>query len=187
MTIIIKSENKGKSFFEKIKTGSGVDISLCLQCRRCSNGCPAAAFTGASPSEIIRKLQLGMSKEILDDDFIWVCASCETCFARCPMKINMAAVIDELRISAGDLKSKTPAGNMPMMNRFLLGTMRSFGRTYDLGAMILYKAGTFSYFRDAGKFPMILKKGKIALFPSSAGDKKSVKNIFKNIEKMRKQ
>lgn len=187
MTVIIKSGQGSKNLFEQVKTDSGVSIDLCLQCRRCSNGCPAAEFTGASPSEIIRKLQMGMVREILDDEFIWVCASCETCYSRCPMKINMAAVIDSLRIRARSEKSKLPSGNMPLINRLLLGTMKSFGRTYDLGAMVLYKAGTFSYFRDSGKFPMILRKGKIALLPTTTGDKKTVKNIFKNIENMRKQ
>jgi len=186
MTITIKSTIAERSLLEQVKADSGVNISLCLQCRRCSNGCPAAEFTGASPSEIIRKLQLGADKEILNDEFIWVCASCETCFARCPMKINMAGVVDSLRIRAAAEKAKTPSGNMPLINRLLLGTMKSFGRTYDLGAMVLYKAGTFSYFRDAGKFPMILMKGKIALLPTTGGDKKTVKHIFKNIEKMRK-
>lgn len=186
MTIVIKRDAAGRSLLEKVKADSGVNLNLCLQCRRCSNGCPAAGFTGASPSEIIRKLQLGADKEILNDEFIWVCASCETCFARCPMKINMAHVIDSLRITAEAEKSKTPSGNMPLINRLLLGTMKRFGRTYDLGAMVLYKAGTFSYFRDAGKFPMILRKGKIALLPASGGNKKTVKQIFKNIENMRK-
>lgn len=187
MTIIINKEKSEKSMLEKVKNDSGVNISLCLQCRRCSNGCPAAEFTGASPSEIIRKLQIGADKEILDDEFIWVCASCETCFARCPMKINMASVVDTLRMISEKEKAKTPSGNMPLINKLLLGTMKTFGRTYDLGAMVLYKAGSFSYFRDAGKFPMILKKGKIALLPNSGGDKKAVKQIFKNIENMRKQ
>lgn len=186
MTITIKSDASERSLLDQVSADSGVNINLCLQCRKCSNGCPAAAFTGASPSEIIRKLQLGADKEILNDEFIWVCASCETCFARCPMKINMAGVIDSLRIIASYEKAKTPPGNMPLINRLLLGTMKSFGRTYDLGAMVLYKAGTFSYFRDAGKFPMILRKGKIALLPTTHADRKAVKQIFKNIEKMRR-
>ena len=99
----------------------------------------------------------------------------------------MADVIDSLRIIAEAENGKTPSGNMPLINRLLLGTMKKFGRTYDLGAMVLYKAGTFSYFRDSAKFPMILRKGKIALLPNSGGDKKTVKQIFKNIENMRKQ
>ena len=33
----------------------------------------------------------------LKSDLVWMCVSCETCFARCPMKIDMAAIMDALR------------------------------------------------------------------------------------------
>jgi hypothetical protein len=55
-----------------------------------------------------------------------------------------------------------------------------FGRTYDLGMIAAYKIGTSSYFQDTDKFPMMLQKRKIALFPSFKADKKYVKRIFKN-------
>jgi len=181
MTITINRENTAERLSEQVKKDSGVNIDLCLQCRKCSNGCPAASFTGTSPSEIIRMLQFGASYEVLDQEFIWLCASCGTCYERCPMKISMADVIDSLRIIASAKKARIPSGNMPFMNRLLLSGMKKFGRTYDLGAMMMYKARTFS-FRDAGKFPMILKKGKIALFPAKGADSEMTGRIFRNTE-----
>jgi len=47
----------------------------------------------------------------------------------------------------------------------------------------MYKAGTFTWFRDTGKFPMILMKGKIALLPSKGADKAMVKQIFRKTAK----
>lgn len=186
MTITIKRGKKTESLLDRVRKDSGINPDLCLQCRKCTSGCPAAAFTGTSPSEIIRMLQLGAVDEILNHEFIWLCASCGTCHERCPMKISMADIVDSLRIIATAEKAKVPAGNMPLMNRLLLSGMRKFGRTYDLGAMVLYKAGTFS-FRDAGKFPMILKKGKIALFPAKGADSGLTERIFRNTENTRKQ
>ena len=185
MTITIKRERTAEKLIEQVKGDSGVNLNLCLQCRKCTGGCPAASYTGTSPSEIIRKLQLGASDELLDEEFIWLCASCGTCYERCPMKISMADVVDSLRIIAASKKAKSPRGNMPLMNRLLLSGMKTFGRTYDLGAMMLYKAGTFS-FKDTGKFPMILRKGKIALFPAKGADREIVKQIFRNTENTRK-
>lgn len=185
MTITIKKERTDEKLLEQVKQDSGVNLDLCLQCRKCSHGCPAATYTGTSPSEIIRMLQLGAGDEILDQEFIWLCASCGTCYERCPMKINMADVVDSLRIIASAKNAKVPAGNMPYMNSLLLSGMKKFGRTYDLGAMLQYKAGTFS-FRDALKFPMILKKGKIALLPAKGADVKLARRIFRNTENMRK-
>lgn len=181
MTIRITKEHAGAGILDLVEEISGVDVAVCLQCRRCTNGCPLSAHADSSPSEILKKLQMGAGKEILDNEMIWLCASCETCYARCPMGINSAAVMDALRRLAVDREADKPAGNMPLMNKILLATIRVFGRTYDLGAMMLYKVGTATYFKDTEKVPMILRKRKIALFPSPGADRKRVKHIFKKI------
>lgn len=185
MTIQIQNAETG--IIGRIKEMSGVDIRPCLQCKRCSNGCPVAQNSGYSPSEIIRGLQLGMRDDLLDSDMIWMCVSCAACYGRCPMNIDMPSVIDALRVIAEEKNRRRPEGNMPFMNRVLLGTIRTFGRTYDLGAMALYKMRTSSYLRDTGKFPMILAKRKIALLPPKGADKKTVKRIFKNLKSARKK
>ena len=61
--------------------------------------------------------------------------------------------------------------------------MRLFGRTYDLGMIAAYKIGTSNFMQDTERFPMMLKKRKIALFPSFKGNKKFIKQIFKVKEK----
>jgi len=187
MPIRIKKEAINKGIIERVKKISGIDINSCLQCKKCSNGCPVSGYTSSSPSEIIKKLQMGAGKELLDSEIIWTCVSCATCFSRCPMEINMAEVMDALRVMAAEAGAAKPAGDMPLMNKLLLGTIKTFGRTYDLGAMALYKAGTSSYMKDMDKVPMILKKGKMALLPPHGADKKIVKQIFNNLEKARKK
>ena len=57
-----------------------------------------------------------------------------------------------------------------------------FGRTYDLGMIAAYKIGTSSYMQDTDKFPMMLKKGKIALLPTLKADKASVKRVFNKVK-----
>jgi heterodisulfide reductase subunit C2 len=187
MPIKIKRAAAGRGIMEQVKVLSGIDISACLQCKKCTNGCPVAGFTSPSPSEIIKKLQLGAGEELLDSEIIWICASCATCFSRCPMEINLAEVMDALRVMAEARGAAKPAGNAPLMNKILLGTIKTFGRTYDLGAMTLYKAATASYGKDMDKVPTILKKGKIALLPPRGADRKTVKRIFNNLEKTRKK
>jgi heterodisulfide reductase subunit C2 len=187
MPIKIKKAAAGQGIIDQVKEISGIDINACLQCRKCTNGCPVAGFTDSSPSEIIKKLQMGAGEEILGSEIIWICASCATCFSRCPMEINMAEVMDALRVMAEARGAAKPEGNAPLMNKLLLGTIKRFGRTYDLGAMALYKAGTASYGKDMDKLPTILKKGKIALLPPHGADKKMVRRIFNNLEKTRKK
>ena len=178
MPIRIKKEKTDGGIKSIVEQASRVTIDICLQCKRCANGCPIAPHALCSPSEIIKKLQIGAGEELLENEFIWMCASCGTCFSRCPMKIDGSALIDALRVLAEQRNSPKPTGNMPLMNKILLGTIKYFGRTYDLGAMFLYKIGTASYFSDAAKIPVILKKRKIALFPPRGGDRKKVKRIF---------
>lgn len=178
MPLRITKEKTGKEIKNIVEDASGVTIDLCLQCRRCASGCPISAYTRSSPSEIIKQLQMCAGEELLDSEFIWMCASCGTCFSRCPMKIDSSALMDALKVLAEKRKAARPDGNMPLMNKILLGTIKYFGRTYDMGAMILYKIGTSSYLKDTDKIPVILKKGKIAILPPHGADRKKVKRIF---------
>jgi len=181
MPLRIKKEKTNRKIKSAVEDISGVTIDICLQCRRCANGCPVSAYTRSSPSEIIKQLQLGAGEELLDNEFIWLCVSCGTCFSRCPMKIDSAALMDALRVLAEESNAAQPEGDMPLMNKILLKTIKYFGRTYDAGAMLLYKAGTASYMKDTANIPVILKKGKIALLPPHGTDRKKVRRIFNTI------
>jgi heterodisulfide reductase subunit C2 len=183
MTVVIEKVQKEDALIKAVERISGVDISACLQCKKCSNGCPVTGLTKVTPSEVIRRLQLKAGDELLESDLVWMCASCETCFSRCPMKIDMASVMDALRIIAVERQASKQKGNVQLFNKSFLKTVQIFGRTYDLGMIAAYKAGTSSYLQDTDKFPMMLKKGKIALLPSLKGDKKYIKRIFKRKDK----
>jgi len=178
MPLKIGKEKNAGYLKRRVEDISGIKIDGCLQCKKCSCGCPVTSSSSSSPSEIIKLLQLGAGDELLNSDIIWVCASCATCFSRCPMKIDMMAVMDALRILAVERKAVIPEANAPLMNRALLKTIRIFGRTYDLGAMLLYKAGTSTYWNDMEKIPTLLKKRKIAILPPHGADKKTVRKIF---------
>jgi len=179
MPIVVSKSKQGTRLIDVVREISGIDISACLQCKKCSNGCAVNGLTKVSPAEMIRKLQLNAEDGLFNSDLIWMCASCETCYARCPMKINMAAVIDALRVLSVQKKTAKQKGNVPLFNKSFLKTVKMFGRTYDIGMIAAYKMGTATYFQDTDKFPMMLKKGKIALLPSFKGDKKYIKKIFK--------
>jgi heterodisulfide reductase subunit C2 len=182
MAIVISKTKQEGNLIKEVEEISGVNVSTCLQCRKCTNGCPVTNLTKVPPSEIIRRLQLHVGDSILKSDLVWMCASCETCFARCPMNINMAAVMDALRIIS--VRKKTNKnGKVHKFNKAFLKTVKMFGRTYDLGMIAAFKLKTASYMQDVDKFPMMLKKGKIALFPSFKADKKYIKRIFKRKDK----
>jgi len=179
MTITIKKTKKNDSLKEIVEQLSGADLSICLQCKKCSSGCPVGKQTLSRPSEIMRRLHLNAGDELLESDIIWTCVSCETCSTRCPMGIEVAAIIDALRKLALERKASKQKGNVPLFNKAFLKTVEIFGRTYEIAMIAAYKLGTGKFMNDTEKFPTMLKKGKISLIPSLQGDRKIVRRIFK--------
>jgi heterodisulfide reductase subunit C len=178
MTLRIKRQTPEYNLLHIVEGITGIDISRCYQCKKCTSGCPVVQWTESPPSEIIRRLQLGAGNELLESDLVWMCLSCETCYARCPMDINISAVIDSLRSMARETGARKPKGNMPLFNREFLRMVKTFGRSYDLPMIAAYKIGTGNIRQDMAKFPTMLKKGKMAILPPSGGDRRKVKQIF---------
>ncbi len=183
MTLVIEKDIQTQGISAAVKEISGVDISSCLQCKKCTNGCPLVNMVDSPPADIIRKLQLNAGDEILDSKLVWMCASCETCYSRCPMKIDMAAVMDALRILAAKKNTASENDEVKKMNESFLNSVKLFGRTYDVGMIVGFKLKTKNFMQDSDKMSAILTKRKIALFPNFGGDRKSVKRIFKKVKK----
>ncbi len=178
MAITIKKNVETEGLIRRIEQMTGTDLSTCYQCKRCTSGCPVSKLAGSPPSEIMRRLHLKAGDELLDSEIVWMCVSCETCSARCPMGIDVAAVMDALRQLAREKKAAPQEGNVPLFNRAFLETVKFFGRTYDIAMIAAYKLGTRKFMDDTEKFPSMLKKRKIALLPSLKGDRKTTRRIF---------
>ena len=177
--ITIKKKKTAAGLKRAVEQLCGVDLSVCFQCKKCSSGCAVAKLTKTRPSEVMRRLHLDAGPELLESDLIWTCASCGTCSARCPMGIDVAAVMDALRQLAVARGAATPAGNVPLFNRAFLKTVERFGRSYEIGLIAAYKLGTGKFMDDSEKVPVMFRKGKLALLPPRGADRKTVKRIFK--------
>ena len=99
-TLHISSARTGSSFTASIEKISGQKLMACYQCGKCSAGCPMAAHMDVLPNQMIRMAQLGMEKQLLASQAIWMCVSCLTCNSRCPKDIKIAEVIEALRRTA---------------------------------------------------------------------------------------
>jgi heterodisulfide reductase subunit C len=179
MAITIKKGKAADALIDRVAEISGVDLGKCYQCKKCTSGCPVAELAKNPPSEIMRRLHLGAGDELLDSDILWMCVSCETCSARCPMGLEVASVMDALRKLALEKGAKKGIGNVPLFNRAFLKTVEIFGRSYEIAMIAAYKMGTGKFLNDTEKFPAMLKKGKISLKPSLGGNRKNVKRIFR--------
>jgi heterodisulfide reductase subunit C len=77
------------------------NLIKCLQCGRCTAGCPAAkVFDDYSPREIVRRAQECSADELAKDPLIWLCGQCYTCNSRCPRNNTPASIILNARNKA---------------------------------------------------------------------------------------
>ncbi|MEW6264247.1 MAG: 4Fe-4S dicluster domain-containing protein [Thermodesulfobacteriota bacterium] len=68
-------------------------ISGCLQCGRCSAGCPRAFVSPHTPRQVIRLLQWGLVEEAARSPFLQQCRLCGTCAVRCPQGLDVAGTM----------------------------------------------------------------------------------------------
>ncbi len=176
----------GAALLEAVERRAGTPVSACLQCHKCSTGCPVGPEMDLLSSQIMRLVHLGAEDELLGSRAIWLCASCETCTTRCPMEIDIAAVMDTLRMMAVEQKVSVPDSHGKEFNRSFLGSVSRHGRVFELGMLAAFKLRCLDFFSDVGKFPKMLAKGKISLLPNRSGASKEVKEIFKRAEEEEK-
>ena len=70
------------------------NLIKCLQCGRCTAGCPAAkVFEDYSPREIVRRAQECSAEELAKAPLIWLCGQCYTCNSRCHRNNTPASLI----------------------------------------------------------------------------------------------
>jgi len=81
-----------------VETLSGQNILQCYQCGECSAGCPMSAEMDVLPNHIIRLVQLGQEAEVMAAQSPWVCASCFTCYVRCPKGVDIARIMEAIRL-----------------------------------------------------------------------------------------
>ncbi|MDY0296217.1 MAG: 4Fe-4S dicluster domain-containing protein [Acidobacteriota bacterium] len=93
-TIVL--DDKNVEFLHQVSDLSGQPITRCDQCGVCSGSCPLAREMDITPSQMMRKVQLGQ-EDVLESKAMWLCASCFTCTVRCPRGLDLAKVAEALR------------------------------------------------------------------------------------------
>ncbi|MEW6032373.1 MAG: 4Fe-4S dicluster domain-containing protein [Bacillota bacterium] len=177
--LVMKGGPAAGRLLAKVDAMSGTQVEACYQCGKCSGGCPLAFAMDYQPRQIMRLVQLGLEDEALASSTIWVCATCFTCTARCPRDIDIAGVMDALRVLATRRGLRPGDRNIGAFHRAFLDSVRRFGRGYELGLMLLYKLRTLRLTEDMGLGLKMLAKGKLALLPETAKGRAEVEAIFR--------
>ncbi|MBJ6726159.1 4Fe-4S dicluster domain-containing protein [Geomesophilobacter sediminis] len=183
----LSNETINLDFVNKVEKLSGSSVRRCMQCGKCSAGCPMATFMEHPPNRIVRLLQLGQGKRILAGRSIWYCASCETCTTRCPNTVNLAAIMDALRKLSWDADGPSKESYVQLANRLFIENIRTYGRQYEmrLGAVFNLRSGRL--LKDFLLGPKLISRGKLKVFHQKNRNLDEIEAIFSRIEEMRKK
>ncbi|MFH1897363.1 MAG: 4Fe-4S dicluster domain-containing protein [Candidatus Desantisbacteria bacterium] len=171
-----------KGFALQVTEKSHENVNKCLQCLKCTSGCPIASWMDYRPNQINRMIQMGDKDKVLGSSTIWLCVGCQTCVTRCPMKIDIPHLMDSLReIAVKEKVSKEP--NITIFHQLFLNSVKRWGRVHELELIGLYKLKSRQFFQDMELGKQMFLKGKLALLPSCVRDKKGMGKIFKRAGK----
>jgi len=185
MTMNLAAAEMAGDFVSVVEGETHANLMACLQCGKCTSGCPVSALADVKPHEIVRMVQLGQRAELLASQMLWQCTSCQTCATRCPQQVSVAAINDGLRRMAA--AAKTPSKSaVPAFNDIFMKAVRRRGRMHEAGLMASFKLRTLRLFQDMGKLPMMLWKGKLPLFQSAAPGRRGREELFERAAKAAK-
>ncbi|MCX7857119.1 MAG: (Fe-S)-binding protein [Deltaproteobacteria bacterium] len=80
-------------------------VFTCIQCGKCTGGCPESGRTPLNVRLIVRKNQFGAQ---VKNSHLWYCTSCGTCTVRCPRDVKPSEVIFDMRstlVESGDIST----------------------------------------------------------------------------------
>ena len=170
-----------------LKQNTGVNALKCYQCGKCSAGCPLSSEMDYAPSYLMRMLQTGdpsLEEKVLCSFTIWVCLSCEMCYSRCPMSIEIPKIMDFLREkSVKEKKTNPKAKEIIAFHKAFLNSIEKTGRLYEIGLIMDYKTRVLNLFQDVTLAPSMFAKGKLHLLPERIRDSKGMSSIFSKTRK----
>lgn len=152
------------NFRNKILSISGEDVGKCIQCGKCSAGCPLTPEMELLPNQILELIKVNEVDIVLKSNVFWFCVSCQTCSVRCPESIDIAKIMNTLRKL--NLEKDIPKPKKIItFNKIFLKSIMNYGRIYELGLVLKYNLISGQPFKDVTFAPAIFLKRKILIFP----------------------
>lgn len=98
MKIEISRQKVHSEFAQRVEEISGQKLFACYQCGNCTAGCPVSFAMDLGPHQVIRFSLLGLEEEVLKSNTFWMCASCLQCTSRCPKGLDIARIMEAIRL-----------------------------------------------------------------------------------------
>jgi len=167
-----------KELLDQVMLRSGQNLVECLQCGKCSGGCPIASDTVGGPRQLIAQILSGMKQEALTNPTWWYCVSCGTCMTRCPVEINMYKVATALCELAEENGVAPSEPDIHLFEELFLKSVERYGRVNELRTVTAYNLKTKNPMKDMDKGITLMLKGAmspVAMLTGWAKDPKTAR------------
>ena len=105
-----------------------VDIFSCIQCGKCTGGCPVSITTALNVRFLIYEALVEMMSDPSHMEELWDCTCCFTCVERCPKDVRPADIIISLRSQLVEGGNIPPTIGDALMGIFRRGNPLGFAR-----------------------------------------------------------
>jgi heterodisulfide reductase subunit C len=187
MTTVELPDIEGRqTFLAEVQERCGENLGLCYQCLKCTAGCPTAPYMDFNPNTIVRLIQFGLKREVLESNAIWLCVSCETCGTRCPNEIDIGLLMDALREMSLEEGYRAKEKGVVALHNAFMESIRRGGRVHEATMLMEYKLRSGDYWTDLIPGMKLFMKGKIPLLPGRIKGIDSIREIYKKTQKQHK-
>lgn len=169
------------AFIRQVEEASGQNVSKCYQCGNCSASCNYTYVYDYPANQIMRLVQLGQKDVVLQSRSIWLCAACQACTTRCPCNIEVAKVMEALRVMSRE-EETVSLKDVRMFYDEFLKSVKTFGRVFETGLLPVFNLKAGKPFGDMDLAPKVLRKNKLHFIPSRIKGRRQVAEIFERFE-----
>lgn len=97
MSQVISLHRREEELIQEIAELSEQNFYACYQCGKCTSACPLTFAMDEPPHQILRFLQLGQAKRLIESRSPWACIGCLSCATYCPKGVDLARIMEALR------------------------------------------------------------------------------------------
>ena len=163
-----------------IKTPGGENIPTCMQCGICAGSCPVSHEMDHTPRQLVRMIQLGLKKEVLNSNTIWICTTCFSCSVRCPRGIHPTELMETLKPIA---MSEGIKNRNAKFDSVFADVVKKNGRASEFLLISKYSISEPGMIKQVPFGLALISKGKLPLSIDKMEDTRELDAIFKLGEK----
>jgi heterodisulfide reductase subunit C len=173
----ILPEERDQTFRDLIlKTKVGEKLQTCMQCGICTGSCPVSHEMDHSPRQLVRMVLLGLKKEALNSNTIWLCTTCFSCSVRCPRGIRPTELMEILKpiaIAEGVTNKNTK------FETVFSEVLKKNGRASEFLLISKYSLTEPAMIKQVPFGLSLYSKGKLPLSPDKMDNANELDAIFK--------